>query len=68
MDKIKIIDQMIFAPYTVLTFESFPDIRFNYVVIDGIRYKAYIAFDTPNSIAIKEVGDFVGKEIGFELL
>lgn len=38
---------------------------FNYIEIDGIRYKPEICYDTHSAIAIEANGNFVGKEVKF---
>lgn len=54
--------------YTLLGFkESIPLIKTEKVKIDGRVYKTEIVYDLPNHIAVIGIGNFVGKEIEFNV-
>ena len=60
----KIINQLIAGEYTVIEVEEAKYFG-NYAVIDGKEYPTVTAYDLPNCIALKEKGDFVGKDVTF---
>ncbi len=62
---IKIENQLDAGKYTVLCLNKMPVADFRKIVIEEKEYEPIIVYDLPNSIAVQEKGDFVGKEIKF---
>lgn len=63
---IKIIKQLDAGKYIVLCLDApVPNINYKKLVIEEKEYEPVTVYDLPKSIAIKEKGDFVGKEIKF---
>lgn len=63
---IKIETQLDAGQYTALFLSSpIPLTNFKKLVIEEKEYEPVIAYDIPQCIAIKEKGNFVGKEIKF---
>ena len=51
--------------YTVLFVDKVSDKSWTKFLIDGKEYEPISVYDLPNSVAVAEKGDFVGKEILF---
>ncbi len=65
---IKISHQLDARKYTVLGVDGkLPPNKTGKVKIDGIKYKTEIIYDFPDHIAIIGTGNFVGKEIEFNV-
>ncbi|MDM8293467.1 hypothetical protein [Faecalicoccus pleomorphus] len=60
----KIINQLLTGDYTVI--EVSEKLNFGkYAIREGSKYNTEIVYDLPNHIAIKALGDFVGKTVTF---
>ena len=66
---VKVIDQLSIDKYTVLIIDidDIRTVKFRYIIIDGVKYRAYTTHNSPNSMYIEHLGDFVGKEVEFSL-
>ena len=65
---IKIVDNYSLKDIVVLLLSEWPTNPYTYVVIDGIKYKAIIVYDTGvPAIAIKAEGNFKDKMADFVL-
>lgn len=60
----KIISQLPAAEYTVIEVSE-KNYFGKYAIIEGSKYNTEIVYDLPNHIAIKALGDFVGKTVTF---
>ena len=60
----KIINQLPLGDYTVIEVDEKTYFG-NFACIDGIDIETELTYDLPNCIAIKEKGDFVGKNVTF---
>lgn len=61
----KIIGQFIVGDYTVLLFDELNTPSSKVAEIDGAKYELEICFDMPNAVAVKGIGEFVGREVKF---
>jgi hypothetical protein len=61
---IKVLNQLNAGLYTVIQVDKKTNFG-NFAIIENKEYETEITYDLPNSIAIKAVGNFVGKEIMF---
>ncbi len=63
---IRVNEQSDIGKYTVLFLNTtVPKIRFTKIKIDGKEYCPEIVYDMNDAIAVKEKGNYVGKEIEF---
>lgn len=61
-----VIKQISKREYTVIILDKeYPFERFNTIYIDGTKLKPEVVYGTRDCIAIKNKGEFVGKEVKF---